>query len=54
MTKDVQPDEFNEIFKLFGEYFADMEVKPAAGTLRVVEALALPGMVVEYEFWAAK
>jgi 2-iminobutanoate/2-iminopropanoate deaminase len=54
MTKDVQPDDFNEIFKLFGEYFADMEVKPAAGTLRVVEALALPGMVVEYEFWAAK
>jgi len=54
MTKDVRPEEFEEIFKLFGEFFANMAVKPAAGTLRVVEALALPGMVVEYEFWAAK
>jgi 2-iminobutanoate/2-iminopropanoate deaminase len=54
MTKEVQPDEFQEIFKLFGEFFAAVKVKPAAGTLRVVEALALPGMVVEYEFWAAK
>ncbi len=53
MTKDVKPEEFQEIFGLFGEYFADMEVKPAAGTLRVVDALAIPGMVVEYEFWAA-
>lgn len=54
MTKDVQPAEFQEIFKLFAEFFAEVEVKPAAGTLRVVEALALPGMVVEYEVWAAK
>ncbi len=54
MTKDVQPAEYQEIFKLFGEFFGQIEVKPAAGTLRVVEALALPGMVVEYEFWAAR
>ena len=54
MTKDVKPEEYEAIFGVFGEFFADMEVKPAAGTLRVVEALAIPGMLVEYEFWAAK
>ena len=30
------------------------EVKPTAGTLRVIEALAIPNMLVEYEFWCAK
>jgi len=54
MTKDVKPEEYPQIFGLFGEFFADVEVKPAAGTLRVVHALAIPGMLVEYEFWAAK
>ena len=54
MTREVKPEEYQEIFKLFGEFFAEVRVKPAAGTLRVVEALALPGMLVEYEFWAAR
>lgn len=47
-------DDFNAILGAFGVYFADVEVKPAAGTLRVVSALALPGALVEYEIWAAK
>lgn len=38
----------------FAGYFADVEVKPAAGTLRVVNALAFPGLVVEYEARAAR
>ena len=54
MTKDVEPAAYEEIFGIFAEFFADVEVKPAAGTLRVIEALAIPGMLVEYEFWAAK
>lgn len=54
MTKDVTPESYEAIFGLFSEYFADVDVKPAAGTLRVIEALALPGMLVEYEFWLAK
>lgn len=54
MTKDVPPESYDAIFGLFAEFFADVEVKPAAGTLRVIEALAIPGMLVEYEFWCAK
>jgi 2-iminobutanoate/2-iminopropanoate deaminase len=54
MTKEVRPEEYGQIFGTFMEFFAGMEVKPAAGTLRVVEALAIPGMLVEYEFWAAR
>ena len=54
ITKDVKPEQYGELFGLFAEFFAEVAVKPAAGTLRVVDALALPGMLVEYEFWAAK
>lgn len=54
MTKAVPPDAYNDIFGLFAEFFGPVKVKPAAGTLRVIEALALPGMLVEYEFWCAK
>jgi hypothetical protein len=36
------------------KFFEGVNVKPAAGTLRVVDSLAIPGMLVEYEFWAAK
>jgi len=42
------------VLGLFGGYFADVKVKPAAGTLRFVSGLAFPGLVVEYEIWAAK
>jgi 2-iminobutanoate/2-iminopropanoate deaminase len=54
MTKAVDPAKYNEIFQQFADFFAEVKVKPAAGTLRVVDSLALPGMLVEYEFWAAK
>ena len=54
MTKDVAPESYGEIFGLFTEFFADVDVKPAAGTLRVIDALAIPGMLVEYEFWLAR
>ena len=54
LHKDVPAADYEQIFGIVAEFFAEMKVKPAAGTLRVVEALALPGMLVEYEFWAAK
>ena len=54
MTKAVPPESYEAIFGLFAEFFGDVDVKPAAGTLRVIEALAIPGMLVEYEFWCAK
>lgn len=54
MTKAVPPEAYDAIFGLFAEFLADVTVKPAAGTLRVIEALAIPGMLVEYEFWCAK
>lgn len=54
LTKDVPQEAYEEIFGLFGEFFDPLAVKPAAGTLRVIEALAVPGMLVEYEIWLAK
>jgi len=54
LTNDVGDAEFGAILGLFAAYFADVEVRPAAGTLRVVDALAIPGMMVEYEIWCAK
>jgi 2-iminobutanoate/2-iminopropanoate deaminase len=54
MSKEVDPADYEAIFGQFGAFFAEVDVKPAAGTLRVVEALALQGMLVEYEIWLAK
>lgn len=54
MAKEVDRAQQSEIFGRFARFFEDVEVKPAAGTLRVVERLAYPGMLVEYEMWLAK
>jgi len=54
MTTEVSDGEFNAILGLFADYFAPVNIKPAAGTLRIVDALAIPGMMVEYEIWCAK
>ncbi|MCP4385163.1 MAG: hypothetical protein GY798_27760 [Hyphomicrobiales bacterium] len=54
MAKDVDRTQQKAIFALFADFFESVDVKPAAGTLRVVERLAYPGMLVEYEFWLAK
>jgi len=53
-TKDVERAKHDDIFELVTEFFADVAVKPATGTLRIVDELAFPDMLVEYEFWAAK
>lgn len=54
VTKDVNPDDFEGMVGAMSEYFADIDVKPAAGTYRVVDDLAVPGMLVEYEFLLAR
>ncbi len=54
LVEGYTPEEFGTILGQFAEYFQDVSVKPAAGTLRVVSALAFPGLVVEYEVWCAK
>lgn len=54
LTSDVTDAEFGQILGLFADYFAPVNIKPAAGTLRFVDALAIPGMKVEYEIWCAK
>lgn len=53
-TRVVDPATYQAIFELFAEYLRGVPVKPAASTLRIVEALGLPGLCVEYEFWCAK
>ncbi|MEQ9688758.1 MAG: hypothetical protein RLO48_03410 [Bauldia litoralis] len=54
ISKEVSRDQQEAIFDRFAGFFADVDVKPAAGTLRVVERLAFPGMLVEYEMWLAR
>jgi 2-iminobutanoate/2-iminopropanoate deaminase len=53
-TKEVRGDQLAPMMDVFGEYLAEVDVKPAWGTYRVVEALAIPGMLVEVEFLAGK
>jgi enamine deaminase RidA (YjgF/YER057c/UK114 family) len=53
-TKVVQAEKYDEIFGLFGAFLKDAEVKPAANTLRIIDSLGVPGLCVEYEFWAAQ
>ena len=53
-TKEVTPSDSKKIFGLVEKFFADVKVKPAAGTYRVVHALAVPGLLVEFEFLVAK
>lgn len=51
---DVQEEHYPAIFALWEEFFAPMRVKPAGGTLRIVERLAAPEIMVEYELLLAR
>ncbi len=53
-TKEVKPNDSKKIFGLVEKFFEDVQVKPAAGTYRVVHALVAPGLLVEFEFLVAK
>ena len=54
LTKDVTEEQFGQILGIFVAFFEPVGVKPAAGTLRFVDALAFPGLMVEYEIWCAR
>jgi enamine deaminase RidA (YjgF/YER057c/UK114 family) len=43
-----------KFLEIFAETFQAVAVKPSAGTLRVVEALAIPGVFIEIEMVAAR
>ena len=53
-TKDVNEEQFQQIVEVWTQFLIDVEVKPAAGTLRYVDRLGTPAMMVEYEFWIAR
>lgn len=54
LVDGITPDDFGAVLDMFSMYFQDVAVKPAAGTLRFVDGLAFPGLVVEYEIWCAR
>jgi enamine deaminase RidA (YjgF/YER057c/UK114 family) len=45
---------FNAFTAIWAEFFAGSPVKPSGGTLRVIDALVVPGMLVEIEMMAAR
>jgi 2-iminobutanoate/2-iminopropanoate deaminase len=54
ITKDVTDEQFHEIVAVYEEFMSGVAVKPSGGTMRVVDRLVVPGMMVEFEFMAAK
>jgi enamine deaminase RidA (YjgF/YER057c/UK114 family) len=42
------------LHEIWVEVFAEVAVRPTAGQLRVVDALAVPGMLIEGELLAAR
>ena len=53
-TNNVNDEHFAEIAKLWQSYLKDVEIKPATGTLRYVQRLGMPEMMVEYEMMLAR
>ena len=54
ITSDVTDEQFKDVVQVYEEFTKDISVRPSGGTMRVVERLAFPGMMVEFEFLAAK
>lgn len=53
-VNEVTSDDFSAIATLWEEYLVDVEVKPATGTLRYVQRLGMPNMMVEFEMMLAR
>ena len=53
-TNEVNSAQFEGIAHVWEEFFGDVEVKPATGTLRYVQRLGMPDMMVEYEMMLAR
>ena len=54
ITKDVTEEQFHAFTDVYVEFVNNIKVKPTGGTMRVVDRLAFPGMMVEFELLAAK
>lgn len=53
-TDDVNSEQFSEIANVWEAFLADVDTKPATGTLRYVTRLGMPDMMVEYEMMLAR
>lgn len=53
-VNEVTSAQFGEIAAVWQAYLADVEAKPATGTLRYVQRLGMPEMMVEYEMILAR
>ncbi|CAA0104769.1 Uncharacterised protein [BD1-7 clade bacterium] len=53
-VNDVTSEQFSEIASTWATFLDDVEVKPATGTLRYVQRLGMPDMMVEYEMILAR
>ena len=54
VTKDVPRSQFSGIREATSTFLSDVEVKPTAGTFRIVQGLGNPEMLVELDFWLAQ
>jgi 2-iminobutanoate/2-iminopropanoate deaminase len=54
VTKDVPRSQFSGIRAATSAFLSDVEVKPTAGTFRIVQGLGNPEMLVELDFWFAQ
>ena len=54
VTKDVPRSQFSGIREATSAFLSDVEVKPTAGTFRIVQGLGNPEMLVELDFWFAQ
>ena len=54
VTKDVPRSQFSGIRAATSAFHSDVEVKPTAGTFRIVQGLGNPEMLVELDFWLAQ
>jgi 2-iminobutanoate/2-iminopropanoate deaminase len=53
-TNEVNSEQFSQIAELWQDFLAEVEVKPATGTLRYVLRLGMEGLMVEYEMMLAR
>lgn len=53
-TNEVSSEQFSQIAELWQDFLAEVEVKPATGTLRYVQRLGMEGLMVEYEMMLAR
>ena len=54
LSKEVTDEQLPELFQVLKEYVGDVEVKPAAGTLRFVERLISRECLIEIEVMLAR